>query len=303
MLEFFRWQPDNKHFYFKGISLALYITCVVASFLAVILIWIFKNPIHRWYNSKSIHLGTLSSKSLKILIGSITIVFMIIRSLMLWFAKYPNIYEIIPFHLCRLMLLFTALSLVFNKVNLIKYFGPIAIIGCIIALLYPSFDFVPATKPQKIGIDSAYFYDYILCHCFLLIITSMLLATHRIQIKAKDLLITTIFFICLALIMFGINLVTYIYAPKGWQTNYLYLGKDEVNSQSNLFGVLSKWPWNLFTWTILGLIFYSIFVAIWIVQDKVQIDFMNRKMSISVKKSDRWVEFKNSQKVNSVQSK
>lgn len=90
---------------------------------------------------------------------------------------------------------------------------------------------------------------------------------------------------------------------KGWQTNYLYLGKDEVNSQSNLFGVLSKWPWNIFTWTFLGLIFYSIFIAIWIIQDKVQIDFMNGKMSISVKKSDRWIEFKNCQKVNSVQSK
>lgn len=291
--EFFRWQSENKSFYFSGASLAVYLIFAILTGISVLLLWTFKRPIYRWFNAKSTHLRIFSTRALKTTIGASIIVFMSLRSLLLIVSNYKNMYEALPFHLCRLLLIVTAFCLLFNKLNFIKYYGSVALIGALVAIVNPSFDFVEPIKPQKIGLDSIYFYDYIFIHCFLILIVAAIFVITPTQLKPIDFLITLILFIAIALLAFGINWLTYEYASSNsWKSNYLYLGKDDINSQANLFGPLSKWPWNLITWICVGLLAHGISMIIWMVQDKIVIDLINGKFSIKIRRSEHWHRFK-----------
>ncbi|WP_029608787.1 YwaF family protein [Mycoplasma simbae] len=291
--EFFRWQGEDKLFYFEGVSLGFYIGCVALAFVALILMWFFKHVIRNWFNSKKTHLRVFKQKGLFRLIGSIIILFMILRSLVLSIGRYPSEWEILPFHLCRLMLVFTALSLIFDAPQLVKYFGAIGMLGAIVALVKPDLSFagVSASGAYRVGLDSIYFYDYILIHTFLLLGIAALFIVRKIQFRAKDLLITLIFFTLIAIVMFFVNWVTFVYAPDNWKTNYFFLGKDEVNTQKDVFGPLSHWPYNLLSWTFAGWVLATIASMIWMLQDKVYFNRINGKWVFKIQKSNRWKEF------------
>ncbi|WP_260359458.1 YwaF family protein [Mycoplasma sp. HS2188] len=292
--EFFRWQGDNKSFYFEGISLIIFNVLFALTVLSMILLWLFKKPISRWFNNKNKHLIILSKVQLFRLIGSITLVFMFLRSVLLIISHFPTQWEALPFHLCRFMLLLSALCLVFNKVDYVKYFGHVAIIGALIALSKPDLNFENGIVPFRTGLDSYYFYDYILIHSFLILLTSALYIVSNPRFKAKDILYAVIFFFSTTIIIFSINWLTSVYANDSWKTNYFYLGKDEINSQKDIFGPLSKWPYNLFSWSILGTIVATISISFWFWQDSFYLDKINKKWVFVKQKSIRWIEFKNS---------
>ncbi|WP_165381425.1 YwaF family protein [Mycoplasmopsis phocirhinis] len=292
--EFFRWQGENKLFHFEGISLATFNMIFSLAVLTMIMMWIFKKPISRSFNNKDKHLLFLTKKQLFRLIGSIILIFMLARIILIITIKYPTQWEVLPLHLCRFMLFLSALSLIFNKTHYVKYFGHIAIVGAMIALSRPDFDFENGLKPFRTGLDSYYFWDHITTHSFLLILTSFLYVVSSSKFKAKDLLYTMLFFLITTIIIFIINWISDVYAPTSWKTNYFYLGQDAYNTQKDVLGVLSKWPFNLFTWTTLGAGVAVVSILFWIWQDNFYLDKINSKWVFVKQKSTRWVEFKNS---------
>ncbi|MBU4693855.1 YwaF family protein [Mycoplasma zalophidermidis] len=290
--EFFRWQGENKHFSFSGISLIFYIITFAIVFVCVLLLWIFKNLLRRWFSTKDTHLRVFKTKILFRFIGITTLIFMVFRSYILYVSNYPTRWEILPLHLCRLTMIFLSLTLILNRIDLVKYFGHLAIIGSILAIIKPDFDFAKTINDvSPIGLDSFYYYDYILAHSWLLLATSSLYAIKYIDLKIKDWVITVIFFSCVATLMFFINWITFKYAPKGWKTNYFYLGDDSINPQKNVFGVASNWPYNLLSWTFIGIIATSISTMFWIFQSKFTFDKFDNKFKFKLVKAQRWEEF------------
>lgn len=301
MPSFFDWHYANKQFRFEGVSFTIFYLVFSLSIICGFLLWFFKRPINRWFNSKERHLGFLSKRALFATIGSLIIVFMATRSTFVLFNNYPFPWEVLPFHLCRLMLLFLGLCLVFNRLELVKYFGAVALIGAFIALVNPSFEFekIPKGVKPAVGLDSVFYYDYILIHNFLFLGIMSAFVIHKMNFKAKHLIIQISFFLCLALFMFGINWLTSLLTkdvknPHVWQTNYLYLGKDEVNAQKNIFGPASHWPYNLISWSVVGIIACILATCFWLAQDSIFIDKINNKWVFKYQKTSNFKNFMSS---------
>ncbi|QSF13922.1 YwaF family protein [Mycoplasma sp. Mirounga ES2805-ORL] len=275
------------------ISETMYWSFFFLSYLACILFWLFRIQIKSIYQNKETILK-MQKNTFWSLFGWILLISIIGRMILVTMAGMDSesgerLWEIFPFHFCRLMLLIIAISLIFKKTQWAKYYTFPTFITVTIAVFGKGFH-------KYSGPDNFWWWDYVIAHIFLLIVSTFLYVLLNDSYKFKDKLITILAFVIIAIIMFVINWILFDYGKPGWQSNYFYLGKDKVNefSGDGIFKLLS-WPYHILTWIVVSFIFMSITIYVCALGSKVYIlKNLENKYRLSIKKSDFWYEYKKS---------
>ncbi|WP_029512779.1 YwaF family protein [Mycoplasmopsis iners] len=278
------WLPTSKIIFY-----AISLTVILIAFL----LWFFKRPIRRHFLQKD-RIMWMSKRTFWTVFGSISLVMVGVRSAILAFNNFPNKWEIIPLHLCRLMLIFTSIILIINKLHWIKYFGPFAIVGAIVALLIPEMPKQDWQKTSGVGVDNFYFWDFVFAHVYVLIVPIIIYCSIKHKYTFKDTLITFGLFAGLATLMFIINLTTNLIpgVPKPWKSNYFYLGMTEYNSQKELLKTATHWPFNFISFLTCIIIYIFLFILLWCFQSKFYIDIINKKFVFEWRKSKAWKKYR-----------
>ncbi|WP_029905571.1 YwaF family protein [Mycoplasmopsis opalescens] len=291
---------------FEGLSFAYFYTYVALCLIAVLIIWIFKKQIHNWYVAQNKVLG-LSKRAFYMTIGITILVYQVLRTSWTIFSDYPLKWEVLPLHFCRLFLMALALVSILNKPNWVKYFGIIGFLATLVALAIPSFESMifpkprPKNVPQNIGLDAFIFHDYLIVHTFILIYSVLLFIFVDEKITAKEIGFTFLGLSGIFLFISGINWLTNVFwmpnddAKVSWASNFWYTGFDKINSQVNLMGPLTKWPFNIFTFMILGGISFVLLSFIWMLQKCIYLEKdENNRYKIKVEKHAHWIAYLNS---------
>lgn len=315
MLEKEYWYLENSFFSwtgfkltgdtFDGISKIIFYTFTALIFLTMIFLWLFRDKIQNHYNRSNIN-----SKRRVLLIrlaGLLTIIFMIFRTSILIIYHFPKSWEILPLHFCRLMCLFIGFILLFNKIEYFKYIAFFAIFGAILAMSLPDFankyqadfDGVVFGKEYIKGetysfalfIDNYHYWDYILIHSYLVIISSTLMILYPFKYKIKDFAKTIIFFGSLCTFFFIINALTGHFAPLKWKSNYFYTGIDQINSFSKLLQPITKWPFIFVAEFILGFVFITLATILHIVLANLKVSLNKGIKFLTIQKRFTFKEF------------
>ncbi|ACF07481.1 YwaF family protein [Metamycoplasma arthritidis] len=284
---FFDWRGGQQKF--AGVSVYLYIAFFFLAFVGAFLIWIFRKVIYQNYQAKVKIMG-LQKRYFWMLVGLIILLFMTIRSIIMVVIRVPRLWEAIPLHLCRLMIIFVAFSLIFNNLNSTKYYALLAFVGTIVAISIPGMHFEDPRKampPYPVGYDNFFFWDYILAHSFLLIMPLlMLIFNDKKTYTIKDSGISFGISVTIFLIIFVINLLTNLYAPNNWKTNFFYLGTNKFNIYSETMGKLTAWPFHLFSYSLAYLISMPLITLLLAFQDMIFIEKIDDKMKFNFKKTN-----------------
>ncbi|RMX36067.1 integral membrane family protein [Mycoplasmopsis fermentans MF-I2] len=289
---------SGNHLNFTGFSQAFFYIIAFLSITCLLLIWLFHRQIKQKYLVK-IKLFYLQKRTFWLLFGLIILLGMVIHIIILAADKFHRAWEYLPFHFCRILMLLIALSLIFNKLHYVKYYGFLAIISGLLALVKVDFNFMQEEDKDiifPIGIDNWYYWDYLFAHVFVLLMPAVMYALSNNKIRFKDSIFTVIFFSTLSLTMFLINWITYTYSKElTWKTmNYFYLGPDEYNSFRDFMGPLSKWPYNLFTYIFIGILAVIISTIFYCFQDKIYLAKVKNKWVLKWIKSENWKIYRSS---------
>lgn len=272
---------NNTLTFSDPISQGLYWGFFTLVMVTCILIYIFRRIIYENYQNRLKIMG-MKKSVFWMIFGIISLVAIILRSWMVILTNYPNKWESLPLHFCRLMLVFIALCATFGKLGWIKFYGPLAITGAILAIIVPG-------VYKTIGPDNFWFYDYILAHGYILITVPLYYAFVRTKYTFQDTIVTIIFFFLLCLLIWTINLLTITFSgDEMWKSNYFYLGKDDYNEMYKLLGPIVKWPYNLFVFTLLGILVLTIWIILWCWLDKYHIEKVDGKIKAFTTKSEVW---------------
>ncbi|VEU75338.1 Uncharacterised protein [Mycoplasmopsis maculosa] len=279
--ELFKNIPGTLSFKDSWYSLVFYWVFFIFIFISSFLIYLYRVPIRLNYKRSKKIIG-MSKKTFWMLVGWIIMFFIILRSIMIIFIeKYgvidykiddldgtvkSKLWEIIPLHFCRIMLLFISISLIINKIKFVKFYAYLAVWAAIVAVAIPGIY-------RHSGFDNWWYWDYLFAHGFIILFTVLLWNVSGVRFSFKDTLYTFAVSLAIGLVMFAINYASYKIAfakfPNDpnerlkYISNYWYLGLDDYNEFAWIFGPLSKWPIHIVTWTILGytLIILSIIIS------------------------------------------
>ncbi|WP_338867349.1 YwaF family protein [[Mycoplasma] gypis] len=294
---FFNWQGgyltfhQSSWFFFLVVAIVL---CVCA------LLWLFRKPIYYKYENTQTILK-MSKKTFWLIVGIIAACFTIFRIIVLFLNHYPNRWEIIPLHYCRLFLVFIILSLVFNRIDLSKYYGIFEVVGVLIA-----FGFTDLSSNEKWrslsadhsdifwGFDSFVFWDFLFAHSFIIIMCFLLMILSSAKQTKKTVFISVVAMFLIALSVLVLNYITFKYAQNTWKSNWFYLGMQEVNSLSELFGKLSRQPYLFLIACFSIMCLYALALLIFFSASKISLQKVENKWKFIVSKSVAWNDFKQS---------
>ncbi len=279
---------------FKGyhgalLSQSIYWSFVAAAIIASVLISFFRRII------KENYAGTKKIMFLpKVLFwrifGILSLAGIVARCIIVILTNYQFKFEILPLHFCRLMVIFLAVAMIINRIDLIKYFGFLSVFGAISALFVPSMG-------EYSGSDNFWFWDYLLLHIYSFVVPFLLFAISKFEYTFKTTVVTITFFVVMCLLMFGINFALDTYAKDPtWKSNYWYLGLNENNDLYQKFGKVVAWPTHILLFIFLGIVLTILFIAVWALFDKIYIIKEEGKIKAYVTRSDFWVKYKESMK-------
>lgn len=300
---FFSWRGNILNF---EQSLPYYYTFVALLFVAVIMIWIYKKPFNISYNN-FIQRAFKSERNFYLIIGIIGLLFTILRIIILFGDGYPSKFEIVPLHLCRLILTLTFIFFVFNKPDWVANLSFIAfgsaIAGILGADLYKapieaSIEQMKAANlyyPYNIGIDSFVFNDYLATHFSALLIPFITIISRKTKITWIKFVITNYILILLTFAVFFANyaLGKYASASSGWKANWFYLATPKYNPLMRNATGLFSWPWMVYTYISLGLLYMFVALGIYLLQDKFSLELEGKKHIFKIMKSSTLVNFLN----------
>ncbi|VEU78157.1 YwaF family protein [Mycoplasmopsis columbinasalis] len=286
MTNFFN--PYGNRLPLSGLSTIIYFSLVTLTVLSCVLLWFLKSSVKKQYSMHSTILGMRKITFWRVF-GLLTIIFAMGRSVVLAVNDFPNLWEVIPLHLCRTAIFLIGIILIFNKLHWIKYFGSISLLGAFIAISYPG-------AGQNIGVDSFYFWDYYVAHTFLCLITSYLIIVVKAKYTFKDTIVTINIIFVYCVILFVINYITDISnsVPERWKANYLYLGLTQSKQDISFLAQILVWPYNFFIVTGVLIAYIPISILIWCLQNKLNIRLENKKLKISIRHSRTWRKYKKS---------
>lgn len=290
---FFSWRGNMYDFKSSG---WYYWTIFGLIVFSVLTMWLTKHLIYRHYQSKTFGIFGSESNFFRIA-GIIGIVFTLIRIGVLFGDGYPLKFEIIPLHLCRLILTIVFILLIFNKLEWVGYLSFLSFGSALAGFLGADLNNSPAINDHfnyKIGVDSFIFHDYILTHATTLILPFTIQIIKGVKLNWKVVLYTSLALIGLTLVVFGLNylLGTYASNESGWRSNWFYLGLDEVNSlMRGTTIVMFKWPYNLITYILIGIVYVLFSIMIYVVQDFIYFDYVEDHFIFQFVKSQAWISF------------
>lgn len=277
---------DSHDFWISNI---LKWTLIILSFLSVLLLWIYKKPIGYNYHNQYL-LRTKKNNFLIQISGVIVLICVLLRSILLVSTNFPNMWEALPLHYCRLMLVGFGVILMLKKIQCVKYLAMPSVLGAVMALSIPELrvsyfysgaDFdviknvtlVHGENIMNFTWKNYFFYDYFLAHIFVLLAPFVLGILFPFKWSFKDLNVTLGIFLGLITFFFVVNFLTNQYAQPEWKSNYFYLGYATVPLLQQFVPLIGRWP-NILLWEYLLAIFYVYFATvIYLYQDVIIFQF------------------------------
>lgn len=277
-LSFLSWQGNKMSF--ADSSWMIYIIYAFV-FLSCFFIFIFKDKIRANYQSNPTRVVNSSQ------IFAIFLLFLsTFRIIILGIGGYPNLWELIPLHFCRVFVILIGITLLFRKIQYVKYFGMFAIGGGFIGLAIPDLsnsEYWSKFGGMEIGIDNYVFWDYFTIHVSSIILPVYLFACLKPVFYKSEMAYTILIMWIATLTIFGLNLELSKLSDPRWRPNWFYLGIDELNGIDELLapflGPLVSYPGILFTFTAFGIIFYLGFTFIYINSDRIHFIWKDEKLN------------------------
>lgn len=294
-LSFLSWQGNKVPF---EKSQWLSILLIVVAFVVLISFFFLRSQLAGFYQrkEKQVLLG------FQIFSGFI-ICLTIFRAIILAVGNYPNLWEIIPLHFCRMFIVVMSSSLLFKKINIIKYIGFFAILGAIFGLLLTDLknsQFWMDKGGVAIGYDSYIFWDFLIIHISSLLIPGYFLTVNQFEYSKRDVALTGMGLTIFTIVIFGLDWgFSRINDPR-WNANWFYLAPNKFNSVykmlSAIVGPLASWPFTLFLFIALGMILYTLCFVIyfWLNKFEFIFDKQHKKIRFINQKATLWQHFKDS---------
>ncbi|WP_169734050.1 TMEM164 family acyltransferase [Mycoplasmopsis primatum] len=289
--------------------------------------WLFKRPLSNWYEKKETIFKIKKNKFL-IIFGTTILLLMMMRSFIFLIActyfknefevTNPNhnllvkldngkykiclpLWEILPFHFCRLCLFAGAIFIITNKFIWIKNLAFLAIIAALVFFVKPNLRYIPddllkGYKYTSLGIDSYIYWDSLFFHMFIILLFTFVSMVEKQKLTFKNTLYFFVTALAVTLFIFFINWLSYMAFKKNdkavsWISDYWYLSPtDDVVS-----GKWLKWPWTLFVFSFIGTLLLVLGLILYNAQDVLYFDKTNEgKWLFKVQKSENWCVYKNS---------
>lgn len=274
---FLSWQGSSLSFQDSMWAVYLIYFIIISS---VIGMYIFKTPIRNLYINNE-------KKTVYILqiIGIFLFSLSIFRTIILGLGGYPNLWELIPLHFCRMFVLIISASLMFRRINIIKYTGIFAIGGGIIGLLISDLsnsEYWSKFGGMEIGLDNYVFWDFFIIHassvllsCYIFVISKPIIYKSTITYSFLTMFIFT-------LIVFGLNIAFSNLSDPKWRPNWFYLGIPELNGIDEMLEpyigeFASSYPAILGTFISIGAAIYIGFTMIYINSDRIEFILRDEK--------------------------
>ena len=280
---FWSWQGNQIDF---SQSQMLYWILIAFAFLAMITMWCLRKPIQ---------LKDLQIKIFHQSIGGVLIVLTILRIILLAIGNYPHLWELIPLHFCRLMIVLIAISLITKQKQFLKQLVIFTIIGAWFGIIFTDLnnsDYWQQKGGVAIGYDNYFFWDFVIIHTSALIISTYYLSFYQLNFTKRSLLISTSALALLTILIFFANwALSYLDDPK-WNANWFYLAPDRINSVISILkpmiGNLAAWPWLLLLFLALG---YGLTIGSYLLY--FGLDYlMIVKFKIKINSNPQWLKFK-----------
>ncbi|WP_117274937.1 TMEM164 family acyltransferase [Mycoplasmopsis edwardii] len=312
-MSFFHWRHNVVDF---KTARPLFLGFFALSLLIIFILWIYRDSINRYLNKegKKFIFNKLDLDQLFVVIGATALFFNVIRLIFLFAIDFPWKSEIIPLQLCRFFTFFIPILFLFKKGHYIKMFSIIAIIGAIMGFAFANLGVIkqfveddrlynnlqPGTvEYQKagfnVGYDNIMYWDFILAHSFILIISVF---THiaygeKAKINLFYLIRGAIYILIYTFALFFLNWIFNSIGmassnPKvkvGLDANWLYLGQAGIS----VLGPLSKWPVALPVFIVFGIIIYLLICGLYLVLTAIKFEtngiYIKRVRFVNIKEN------------------
>ena len=261
-------------------------------FIILAMIFIFKTKIKKVFD------GKLSNEKHLLkwkVIGYLGIFYTISRMMLMFVGGYPLRWEIIPLHVCRLLILLIFIFLAAGKVEWTKYLIFLSVIGFSLGMYFnyeaadqinsmtngkgyikdnvyidfktgkrENIDILQKIMLEKgltfysVGLDNFYWYDVIFAHLTILILPIFIWTAYSFKFNVIEFHRMQVIISMLLAGFWLLNIGANLIPSKSWKSNYWYIGLNENNDHYLALGKLSSWPQNIFTYWMLGVVFTSL---------------------------------------------
>ncbi|MDK2819859.1 MAG: YwaF family protein [Mycoplasmataceae bacterium] len=209
----------------------------------------------------------------------------IFRTIILAVGGYPNLWELVPFHFCRMFVIMISVSLMFKKINLIKYLGVFAIGGGIIGLLISDLsnsEYWVKFGGMEIGIDNYIFWDFFIIHASSVLLSFYIFVILKPKIYKSTITYSFLSMFVFTLCIFGLNIAFSNVSDPRWRPNWFYLGIPELNGIDEMLEpyigkFASSYPAILGTFISIGSAMYIGFTMICINSDRLEFILRDEK--------------------------
>lgn len=275
-LSFFSWQGDSISF--ADSKWMVYLIYGLL-FIFGISIFLFKNQVRNNYLNHQKRVANIFQ-----VFGFFIILLSIFRIIILVVGGYPNLWEMIPFHFCRMFVIGIGISLIFKKLYWIKYLGILAFGGGVIGLLISDLsnsEYWIEFGGMDIGVDNYIFWDYFIIHSSSIIIPIYLFTCLKPTFYKSTICYSILVMAVFTIFIFILNIcLSYVSDPR-WKPNWFYLGIPKLNGIDDMLepilGSLVGYPAILFTFIIIGIFMYVGLTAIYINSDKIDFVWRDKK--------------------------
>lgn len=297
---------------FKGISEKVFYLLFALSFVAFVLVWLFRYEISKRYrNLIETNKWFKNDKKIFQFIGALVLFLAFIRIVILVSQDFYNTWEMIPLHLCRLNLFLIGFIFVSGKIENIKHITFTSIVGALIGFSIPSLGYfvVGYWNPDHtkfisdfhngklthftIGMDNYIYWEFLLTHLFVFLTPFIVVVIKEYKFSSRNFIQAWALLMFLIILTFVINSITdtYIHNPR-WKTNYFFNGRPPINEFNDKLYPFTSWPFSLLSQIVIGSLFFALVFFIYCYQDKFFLTIENKKIKFNRRKSQNWEQLK-----------
>ena len=301
----------------------------------ILVLFLTKDLIKKRFERSGNFLWFKTDVSLWRFVGIIGLAFCAFKTIMFVVLKHPLYWTNLNLHICRIHIIILFTLMVIGKFKWIKYITYVAIIGSVMSFYFgkqistivndngtsgKSWEQIvsenPGYKPRiidqliyrgeftyyNVGFDNYWLYDYVLIHLAIIFFPIFIRIAYNQNFSIKELHNINLLYGFVFLLIWSINAITDNFVNSlNWKMNNWYVGTSSANDYTELFGVLSGWPQNLFTYFIFVTIYVYLSHFLWMYLDKFHF-FHNGKL-IYIQKSEHWKKYKNYSNVKRIFNK
>ncbi|MGL5205399.1 MAG: YwaF family protein [Metamycoplasmataceae bacterium] len=267
-LSFLSWQGNQVTYADSWIVVLMIYLLVI---LSCLFIFVSKDLLHARYQNNST--GVIrATQGFAIFLLLLSIFRIIILSL----GGYPNLWEVIPLHFCRLFVVLIGTVLCFRKIEYVKYFAVFSILGGIVGLSIPDLsnsDYWAKFGGMEIGYDNYIFWDYFIIHSSSVVLPFFIMSCLKPVFYKKEIMYSLLIMGGVAIAIFLLDLALSKVPDERWRPNWFYFGVPEVNGVQELLsflGPLIAYPTLLFTFIVIGIVTYTSATFIYMNSDRIQ---------------------------------